>query len=44
VVRSMLVPAIITLVGDRSWWPSRLAKDAPAAETATEAPRPKETV
>jgi putative drug exporter of the RND superfamily len=44
VVRSMLVPAIITVVGDRSWWPSRLAKDAPAAEAAAEAPRPKETV
>ena len=45
VVRSMLVPAIITVVGDRSWWPSRLAREAgPAAEAAAEAPRPKETV
>ena len=37
IVRSMLVPAIITLVGDKSWWPSKLAKtagahDAPAEE------------
>jgi hypothetical protein len=40
----MLMLAIITGVGDRSWWPSRLAKDAPAAEAAAEAPRPKETV
>ena len=37
IVRSMLVPAIITVVGDKSWWPSRLAKtagthDAPAEE------------
>ena len=28
IVRSMLVPAIITLVGDKSWWPSKLAKTA----------------
>ena len=26
IVRSMLVPAIITVVGDKSWWPSKLAK------------------
>ncbi len=37
IVRSMLVPAIITVVGDKSWWPSKLAKtagthDAPAEE------------
>ncbi|HET9737892.1 MAG TPA: MMPL family transporter [Solirubrobacteraceae bacterium] len=45
VVRSILVPAIITVVGDRSWWPSRLARSAgPAAEATAEAPRPKETV
>ena len=45
VVRSMLVPAIITVVGDRSWWPSRLARGAgPPAEATAEAPRPKETV
>jgi RND superfamily putative drug exporter len=28
IVRSMLVPAIITVVGDKSWWPSKLAKTA----------------
>jgi RND superfamily putative drug exporter len=45
IVRSMLVPAIITVVGDRSWWPSRLSRTAPAAEaTAAEAPRSKEPV
>ena len=27
IVRSMLVPAIITVIGDRSWWPSRLAQE-----------------
>ncbi len=43
VVRSMLVPAIISVVGDRSWWPSRLAKTAPA-EAELEAPRRKEPV
>jgi RND superfamily putative drug exporter len=42
VVRSMLVPAIITVVGDRSWWPSALARSAPPAE-AVEA-RAKEPV
>jgi putative drug exporter of the RND superfamily len=26
IVRSMLVPAIITVIGERSWWPSRLAR------------------
>jgi RND superfamily putative drug exporter len=43
IVRSMLVPAIITVVGDRSWWPSQLAKSAPA-EAELEAPRKKEPV
>jgi RND superfamily putative drug exporter len=28
VVRSMLVPAIITVVGDASWWPSKLSRGA----------------
>jgi putative drug exporter of the RND superfamily len=40
IVRSMLVPAIITVVGDKSWWPSAMAKTAaPAveAEAAAEA-------
>jgi RND superfamily putative drug exporter len=34
IVRSMLVPAIITVVGDASWWPSKLSRgaDKPAAE------------
>ena len=36
IVRSMLVPAIITVVGDKSWWPSALAREPrpPAAEAA----------
>ena len=35
IVRSVLVPAIITVVGDASWWPSRLGRtDPPAAEAA----------
>jgi RND superfamily putative drug exporter len=35
IVRSMLVPAIITVVGDASWWPSKLSRGAgePAPET-----------
>jgi RND superfamily putative drug exporter len=43
VVRSMLVPAIVTVVGDKSWWPSALAKSASTEEVATET-RAKETV
>jgi putative drug exporter of the RND superfamily len=44
VVRSMLVPAIITVVGDKSWWPSSLARTAAPAETAEAEARPKEPV
>ena len=49
VVRSMLVPAIITVVGDKSWWPSALAREAAAAAPAQAAvaeaeARPKEPV
>ena len=46
IVRSVLVPAIITVVGDASWWPSRLGRTEPptaepapaAAESATPEP------
>ena len=32
VVRSLLVPALVIDIGDRVWWPSRLAKaDEPDA-------------
>jgi RND superfamily putative drug exporter len=31
IVRSMLVPAIITVVGDASWWPSKLSRGADRA-------------
>jgi len=49
IVRSMLVPAIITVVGDKSWWPSALAREAAAAAPAQAAvaeaeARPKEPV
>jgi RND superfamily putative drug exporter len=37
VVRSMLVPAIITVVGDRSWWPSAMGRTPRAAEAETTA-------
>ncbi len=43
VVRSMLVPAIVTVVGEKSWWPSALSRRAAPAE-ALEAERPKEPV
>ena len=38
VVRSLLVPAAVTLIGDRVWWPSRLAK-GPTASRAELEPR-----
>jgi putative drug exporter of the RND superfamily len=44
VVRSMLVPAIVTVVGDRSWWPSALARRAAPAEAIEAEARPKEPV
>jgi RND superfamily putative drug exporter len=40
IVRSMLVPAIITLVGDRSWWPSKLSRTAGSAPEAEEEKTP----
>jgi len=33
VVRSLLVPAAVALIGDRIWWPSTLATRAPGPET-----------
>jgi RND superfamily putative drug exporter len=45
IVRSMLVPAIITVVGDASWWPSALSRGAAAsAESVAEEERAKEPV
>jgi putative drug exporter of the RND superfamily len=44
VVRSMLVPAIVTVVGDRSWWPSALARRAAPTEAMEAEARPKEPV
>jgi putative drug exporter of the RND superfamily len=32
VVRSLVVPAAVTLLGDRVWWPSRLARRRPDPE------------
>jgi RND superfamily putative drug exporter len=29
VVRSLVVPAAVALIGDRVWWPSRLARRRP---------------
>jgi putative drug exporter of the RND superfamily len=37
IVRSMLVPAIITVVGDKSWWPSAMGR-TPAPAVEAEAP------
>src|SRR5215218_2769510 len=36
VVRSLVVPSAVALIGDRVWWPSRLAKGpAPSAELSS---------
>jgi RND superfamily putative drug exporter len=40
IVRSMLVPAIITVVGDKSWWPSKLAKTAGSHDEPAEEKEP----
>ena len=40
-VRSVLVPALVSLLGWRFWWPSRLSRSGPpAAEPAPVAPPP----
>jgi putative drug exporter of the RND superfamily len=44
VVRSMLVPALITVIGEKSWWPSALAKRHVPAEAIEAEARPKEPV
>src|SRR3712207_8467078 len=36
VVRSLVVPSAVALIGDRVWWPSRLAKGPTAAEPERE--------
>jgi putative drug exporter of the RND superfamily len=36
IVRSILVPAIITVVGDASWWPSKLSREAGEAAAEPE--------
>jgi len=41
VVRSILVPALIFIVGERSWWPSNLARGHRRGQPA---PIPHETV
>jgi hypothetical protein len=38
----MLVPALITVIGEKSWWPSALAKREASAEPLEE--RTKEPV
>ncbi|WP_369134323.1 MMPL family transporter [Modestobacter sp. I12A-02662] len=39
VVRSLLVPAAVHLIGERIWWPSKLAKGPTAAEPERELAR-----
>jgi RND superfamily putative drug exporter len=39
VVRSLVVPAAVALIGDRIWWPSRLARGATAPEPERELER-----
>ncbi len=37
-VRTVLVPALVTLIGDRFWWPGRLARTAGSTDLE---PRPR---
>jgi RND superfamily putative drug exporter len=39
VVRSLVVPAAVAIIGDRIWWPSRLAKRRPSEEPERELER-----
>jgi putative drug exporter of the RND superfamily len=39
VVRSLVVPAAVHLIGDKVWWPSRLAKGATEPEPERELER-----
>jgi RND superfamily putative drug exporter len=39
VVRSLVVPAAVALIGDRVWWPSALAKGPTPAEPERELER-----
>jgi RND superfamily putative drug exporter len=42
-VRSVLVPALVSLLGRRFWWPSALSRPAPAAAPHHEPPVPATT-
>ena len=39
IVRSLLVPAAVDLIGDRVWWPSALAEGPTATEPERELAR-----
>jgi RND superfamily putative drug exporter len=39
IVRTILVPAIAFKLGERNWWPSRIAHDVPQAPPAPRAPQ-----
>jgi RND superfamily putative drug exporter len=39
IVRSLLVPAAVDLIGDRIWWPSKLAQGPTAPEAERELSR-----
>jgi RND superfamily putative drug exporter len=44
VVRTILVPAIVVLLGRRNWWPSRLWRDGDPVAGVTPAPAPQPNV
>jgi RND superfamily putative drug exporter len=35
VVRSLVVPAAVAIIGDKVWWPSRLAKGPASVESSS---------
>ena len=42
-VRSLLVPSVVVLLGRWNWWPTRLGIDKPESESAVGVPRPEPT-
>ncbi|REJ04980.1 MMPL family transporter [Microbacterium bovistercoris] len=38
VVRTLVVPALFSVIGDRMWWPGRVRRESPAADDADDDP------
>ncbi|MGW6861663.1 MMPL family transporter [Streptomyces xanthophaeus] len=44
VIRLMVLPSLLLLLGERAWWPLRPTRSSPSAQITTPAPRPFENV